>query len=180
MNLTHKEVSAALEYDTQTGVLRWKCREGARACVNASIAGKEVRAKAHDNGWGNKYFRVTVCGKRTYLHRVIWILLHGDIPIGLEVDHIDGDGTNNHPDNLRLVSHSKNCRNMRRRKSGASGRVGVRYDSSRRKWIAFGTIDGMRKVNLGRFDNREQATAARERFEQKHSYHPNHGQLRQV
>jgi hypothetical protein len=178
MSLTRDEVSAAVEYNLETGVLRWKFREGVRACVNAALVGKEVRAKAHDNGWGNKYYRVTVCGKRTYLHRVIWTLLHGDIPIGLEVDHIDGDGTNNHPDNLRLVSHADNLRNMRRRKSGESGRVGVRYDSSRKKWIAFGTAPGMRKVNLGRFASREQAIAARVQFEQAHAYHPNHGQLR--
>lgn len=48
---------------------------------------------------------------RLYLHRLLWEAFFGEIPKGMEVDHIDGDRTNFRLDNLRLVSHTQNCNN---------------------------------------------------------------------
>lgn len=179
MPLTAKQVQETFQYDADKQTLRWKHRDGVKACVNASLAGKEITPTPHDNGWGNQYMRVTVKGRPTYVHRVVWMILYGDIPEGTEIDHIDGNGTNNHPNNLRAVRHEKNCRNMRRKKLSASGRVGVRYDQARAKWTAYGTAPGMQKVNLGRFALREHAVAAREEFERKLQYDKAHGLLKQ-
>lgn len=46
-----------------------------------------------------------------YLHRVLWEAFNGEIPEGMEIDHTDGNRTNYQLENLRLVSHSENCRN---------------------------------------------------------------------
>ncbi len=43
-------------------------------------------------------------------HRVCWVTHHGPIPPGLELDHVDGDKTNNQITNLRLVTHAENIR----------------------------------------------------------------------
>jgi hypothetical protein len=43
-----------------------------------------------------------------YAHRVVAIKFHGDIPEDHEVNHKDGEMHNNHPDNLEIVTKSKN------------------------------------------------------------------------
>lgn len=63
-------------------------------------------------------------------HRVAWIISNGIIPDGLEVDHVDGDKLNNRIENLRLVSHSENMKNVGKRKSNTSGVTGVTITSS--------------------------------------------------
>jgi len=52
-------------------------------------------------------------GKRAqvYLHRLIYMAFMGEIPKGHEIDHCDGDRSNNNVSNLRLCSHKSNCNN---------------------------------------------------------------------
>ena len=49
--------------------------------------------------------------KRFYLHRLVYMAFFGDIPKGMEVDHIDNDRANCCVSNLRLASHVNNCKN---------------------------------------------------------------------
>ena len=41
-------------------------------------------------------------------HRIIYRTLVGEIPNGYEIDHINGDRTDNSINNLRIVTHSQN------------------------------------------------------------------------
>ena len=82
----------------------------------------------------NGYRRVRYDGKWLNHHTLIWTLLHGEIPEGMEVDHIDRDTRNNHPDNLRLVSRSGNCRNRSMHKNNKSGIKGVYWHKHREVW----------------------------------------------
>ena len=58
------------------------------------------------------HWRVTVRVRgvltNTLAHRLVWVHFHGPIPPGLQVNHIDGDGFNNRPENLELVTPSEN------------------------------------------------------------------------
>jgi len=56
-------------------------------------------------------------GVRRFLraHAVCWMTHRGEIPPGLEVDHIDGDKGNNLITNLRLVTHAQNILYARER-----------------------------------------------------------------
>ena len=49
--------------------------------------------------------------KQIYLHRLVYMAFMGEIPKGHEIDHIDGDRSNNNLSNLRLCSHKSNCNN---------------------------------------------------------------------
>ena len=74
---------------------------------------------------------MVVSGKRVQirLHRVIWIACRGDIPEGLEVDHINGIRTDNRIANLRLVTA-----------------VGNKANSIRLGMDAFGERNGQAKL----------------------------------
>lgn len=47
------------------------------------------------------------------VHRLVWLAFNGDIPKGLEIDHIDQNKHNNRLDNLQLSTHSDNVKKAR-------------------------------------------------------------------
>lgn len=49
--------------------------------------------------------------KKLYVHRLVYMAFNGEIPKGMEIDHISGERGNNSLNNLRLVTHEQNCRN---------------------------------------------------------------------
>jgi hypothetical protein len=75
------------------------------------------------------------------------------------VDHIDGDKTNNHHENLRYATHSENGRNAKRRKDCPSEYKGVGWHKSHKKWYATCVVDGKQKT-LGYFTSEREAAEA--------------------
>ncbi len=53
--------------------------------------------------------------RREYVHRLVAAAFLGDTT-GLDVDHIDGDTSNNNASNLRLLTHAENMAIQRERK----------------------------------------------------------------
>ena len=100
-------------------------------------------------------------GKNYYkVHRVIYILEHGEIPEGFQVDHIDGNKLNNNIENLRLATNTENCNNKEKRKIPCSSQYkGVSFHKATGKWIAQINIDGKR-TTIGLFDNELDASDA--------------------
>ena len=74
------------------------------------------------------------------------------------VDHVDGNGLNNHRKNLRIVSHPQNLANTGSR-GGTSKFKGVSWHAEKGRWGAGIMIDGRFKL-LGRYDDEEQAALA--------------------
>lgn len=93
--------------------------------------------------------------RKIYLHRA----LLGE-PVGLEVDHIDGNGLNNTRGNLRKATKTQNGQNSRKRINNTSGFKCVSLHKETGKWRARITIDGKSK-SLGLFHTPEQAHDAR-------------------
>ena len=60
------------------------------------------------------YTRVFACFNKKQLscltHRLVWQYFNGDIPVGMVINHLDGNKQNNHPDNLSLVTPGENAR----------------------------------------------------------------------
>lgn len=88
---------------------------------------------------------------------------------GLEIDRIDGD-KDYCPDNCRWVTHKNNSRNRKARSNNTTGTPGVqprKYNSGKIVYrVSIETDDG--RVNVGTFENLEDAVLARKDAELKY------------
>ena len=168
-----------LHYEPETGKLFWKprdislfegkYRQRAHAIFAARFEGKE--ALTADNGYGYKQGRIF--DKLHMAHRVIWALVHGEWP-SQDVDHINGNRSDNRAENLRAVSRTENMRNARRPNHNTSGHIGVRWQPNAGKWRARIKVD-RRTIHVGYFDSLDAAVAARKEAEAVYGFHQNHG-----
>ncbi|MCF0178649.1 MAG: HNH endonuclease [Bacteroidales bacterium] len=120
------------------------------------------------------YIQVSVNGKNRLAHRVVWEIYNGEIPKGMQIDHINHVRTDNRIENLRLVSHQENKKNNSMYSSNSSGVCGVRFDKNRGKWSASIQVNG-KTINGGRFDNFEAAVDKRKSLEIEFNFHKNNG-----
>lgn len=105
---------------------------------------------------------IRIQGNSYMAHRLIFKITTGIEP--KEIDHINGDPSDNRIENLREISRSQNSYNTNLRSTNKSGFKGVCFDKSRSKWIA--TISNNYKtINLGRYDCIGQAILARKKAE---------------
>lgn len=167
---------ALLDYNPETGDLTWKPRPVSMfkaprdaAAWNARYAGRPALTTI--NGCG--YLTGGIFDRQRLAHRVAWAICHGEWPVD-QIDHQNGDRTDNRISNLRVVSHSENGRNQKRPRTNTSGVIGVSWSLSAGKWRALITADGARK-HLGYFADFYAAVAARKAAEAEHGFHPHHG-----
>ena len=90
------------------------------------------------------YVRTKLFSKMTFAHRVIWEMHNGDVPEGMEIDHINGVKHDNRIENLRCVDRFINCKNASMRVDNKTGVTGVTYNKSKNKFIAQMQKDGVR------------------------------------
>lgn len=119
--------------------------------------------KWHIQKVNENYFRVCAYNKGNTpkllkLHRLLMDVHTKDNSI--EVDHVNGNTLDNRKRNLRLCKHSDNMKNIKTPTNNSSGFKGVELRKDTGKWTAFIECDG-NKVNLGCFDNKENAIKAR-------------------
>ena len=157
--LTSAKLNEAFEYAADSGALTW--RKPAGRCGRIG-AGSEAGTRRKDG-----YLLVGIGGKKYLAHRLIWMMVYGKFPDG-QIDHIDGDPTNNRLSNLRDVAPEINSQNQRRaRGTTASGFLGV--SKMRDKWRATIKAGGTRSY-LGVFSTPEDAHAVY--VEAKRRLHP--------
>ena len=118
--------------------------------------GQETMVDDDDFEKLNKYKWHVLKGRRTFyavrtsreskimMHRVIC-----NVPKGMQVDHIDGNGLNNCKSNLRIVTSRQNNQNKHIKKSSIY--PGVSWCTSRKKWRSDIEINGKQNF-IGRFN----------------------------
>lgn len=112
-------------------------------------------------------------GTKQYLHRLIWEMHFGPIKADKEIDHINGNRSDNRIENLRLVTRSLNLKNKRVLRSNATGHRGVTKTSTG-NFVAR-LYDQGKTIRLGIFQTAESAGMARKQAEPQYGYHANHG-----
>lgn len=101
------------------------------------------------------YFHGRV-NQKTYLaHRVIWALYYNEWPYG-EIDHINGDRSDNRIENLRIATPSENRCNRGKQSNNTSGYKGVYFNKRNNSWYAEIRKSGTKKY-LGSAKTPEEA-----------------------
>ena len=166
--LTFERANELFRYEPSSGKLFWKKRTARRIKV-----GDEAGTFCKSTG-----YRMVFINRKGYLvHRIAILLATGACDPGKEVDHIDHDRVNNRLNNLRIVDRINNMRNIGLGKTNKTGVIGVSLKHTRTGELRYSAniMVNRKSINLGIFDNIEEAAAAREEANMKYGFHPNHG-----
>jgi hypothetical protein len=139
-------------FDYADGKLLWKVSRGR---VSAGTEAGVVAAN------GRMY--VQVDGKKTLVHRIVWMMHHGDCPEF--IDHKDGNPLNNSIDNLRPATKSQNAMN---RKVKSDNLLGIKGVSKRNNKYAASIWVGGKSLFLGMFNTINDASDAYKAAASKH------------
>lgn len=170
--ITQEILKEYLFYDPITGYFTW-IKQSARNIFPGFRAGT-----LQQTVWGKTYIKIKLLHVQYFSHRLAFIYMTG-LDTDLQVDHINGDGTDNRWVNLRLVTHQDNGKNQKKHSNNTSGISGINFDRYWNKWLVRISINQKVK-NLGYYDNLFDAACVRKSAELKHSYHSNHGSNRSL
>lgn len=126
--VTKERVLEKLRFDPNTGIFTWKTTH--RAGLMAGCTGCER---------GKFYTRIRIDNELIMAHVLAWIVTYGEQP-SFEIDHLNGDGTDNRPANLvksnRLLNNSNASKRVDAKEhrnitlNGSRYRVMVKYAKS--------------------------------------------------
>lgn len=119
-------------------------------------------------GWTDPYgyIQIGIHNRKRYLaHRLAWFYVRGRWP-EKNLDHINGNPSDNRIANLRECNQSQNSANSKLVHATSSIRKGVCYDPGRKKFRAYIRKNG-KQHHIGRFDTLDEALAARVEAEQR-------------
>jgi hypothetical protein len=180
--MTLEQARTLFKFDPETGKFYFRARPLADFTAtkhhtrqwnfkrwNTNYSGAETFKMKHSEG----YLRGRVYGKFYLAHRVAWLLTYGTWPDD-DIDHINGDRSDNRIANLRVATRSENMKNAKMRVNNTSGVVGVSWHKAARKWHAEIKSNG-RKFSLGLFRDLEHAAIARRAAQICLDFHENHG-----
>jgi hypothetical protein len=143
--ITQCELKQLLHYDINTGIFTWKVSRGNQLAIGSIAGGK------NDDG----YVKIRIGKKKYAAHRLAWLYVMGIWPAD-QLDHRDGNRSNNAFSNLRECTNAQNCENKKVRSDNPSGYPGVTWCKSNKKWKVSITKNKIRH-HLGYFINRNDA-----------------------
>jgi 1-aminocyclopropane-1-carboxylate deaminase/D-cysteine desulfhydrase-like pyridoxal-dependent ACC family enzyme len=146
--ITKEKLHELFEY--KDGVLYWKEDRYRRKCKGKSAGSLK----------DNRYFMVTVEGKKYYIHRLVFMMFNGYFPD--YVDHVDGNGLNNRIENLRECNAQQNQFNSKVSKNSKTGVKNVSWSRQNKKWIVAFMFEG-RQNYYGGYDTIEEAAEIAEK-----------------
>ena len=148
-------------FDYRDGKLLHKTTRGGQK--KGSVAGI-----INDRG----YRVIGINGDKFKAHRLVWAWHHGDEPEN--IDHIDGDKSNNRITNLRACTHLDNCANRGAPPNNTSGIKGLSWHKRDKVWRARVAAGGKRYEKA--FKDKDDAVKfVRELRERLHGEFANHG-----
>ena len=146
--ITQEQLHSILDYNPGTGIFRWRASSGHMKA--GKVAGTKVK---------NGYLHIVINRKHYYAHRLAWMYIHGYFPEH-DIDHLNGDRTDNRITNLREVSRGCNMQNAIVRSNNKSGFPGVHWDKRYKRWLVYISVH-KKRYHIGYFDSLTEAAFAR-------------------
>ena len=144
--LTEARLKEVLHYDPENGIFSWS--ENRKKCSKGALAGS-VRSDG--------YVTIRIDYHRYYAHRIAWLYMTGQFP-AMEIDHKDGNPSNNVWSNLREATPRQNMQNRPAQQNNKVGLKGVRKSGRDRYHAMIKTQSGSKY--LGTFGSAEAAHEA--------------------
>jgi hypothetical protein len=138
-NISLDRLREVLRYNPETGRFTW-----VRPASNRVRPGASAGTPS-----GQGYIKISIDGVSYYAHRLAWMWLHGAMPES-QIDHRDGDRSNNKAVNLRAALHCENGQNQGLRSTNKSGFHGVSWSAKHGKWATCIHVGG-KKQHIGLF-----------------------------
>lgn len=132
-------------FEYREGNLYWKIRSSNNVQIGDKVGNNKL------------YSHTSLKGKKVYVHRIIFMMFHGYLP--LIIDFKDCNPSNTKIENLREADQSKVRCNSKKRKDNTSGYKGVSWCSRKEKWHARVTTK-KKAAYLGYFECKEKAYQA--------------------
>lgn len=139
-------VRSVLDYDTETGVFRWKWRADKKQWWNASHPGSVAGTLCKISG----YVTIKINGKNYFAHRLAWLIVH-DLWPPAEVDHKNLCRSDNSIKNLRPATCAENKMNAPILPNNVAKLKGVSFYARIQKWKARIRVEN-HYVHLGVFN----------------------------
>lgn len=183
VTLTKQYLQQFYDYDPETGVIR----HAHRADHLFSHPSGAAKYKKHYEGTvagclvndgPRQYITINLGGRELKAHRVAWIMCNGEIPEGLVIDHVNGDGTDNRLENLRVVTTSDNSANSTISKRNKTGITGVSFNRKTERYVVSICRNSQPKLLSQSLQDFFEACCMRKSAEIRFDYHPNHGRAR--
>lgn len=148
--VTQAELKALVCYDESSGVFT----------RNAPTRRTRVGAVAGNLNQYTGYMSFVVRGRRYLSHRLAWLYMTGEYPYGFDIDHIDGNKSNNAFSNLRKLTRGENLQNRKGATShNQTGVLGVGKATKVGNFRARVTVNG-KEHHLGTFASQTDAHEA--------------------
>lgn len=140
-----------VRYNPSTG--RFFCK---KPLVGSSLMpGDELALRTSKEGYRNIYYS----GKSYRAARVAWFLYYGEQPPP-EIDHKNGNSTDDRIENLREATPKQNTANKGMYRNNTSGHKGIFFRKDCNKWRV--RLGNSGRIALGHFDTLEEAIDARD------------------
>lgn len=155
-------------FDLTAGKTSSGCRWKGRSLPEGVIADETLIELLREKSWNLHCSGYVVSTKNEKMHRYVYELVSSaSIPDGFEIDHINGNRSDNRFCNLRLVSRRQNMLNSKAKQGSSSQYRGVYYSKGHKAWVARHTVLG-KSIWIGSFPTQDNAYAARKEYIEKH------------
>jgi hypothetical protein len=145
INISQEYLKSVLDYNKDTGEFTWIISKSG-VCGKNPVAG----------GLCHGYIRIRINGKKYFAHRLAWLYVYGSWPKN-QLDHINGNRSDNRISNLRNVTNRENQQNQYKHRNGKI--PNTQYIERLNKWASYVNID-RKKYYLGVYLTESQAKEA--------------------
>jgi len=142
--ITQERLKQLLHYNPETGVF---------TRIESNRKDRLGKQPGSRNTKGHVQIRLD--GTLYVAHRLAWLYMTGKFPTN-QIDHIDGDKTNNKIVNLREATNKQNQENVPLQVNNTSGYRGVSFNKPTRKFRAY-VCHNRQQITLGFFKTAEEA-----------------------